>query len=170
MGLGNGLVKGLTLSASNVELKLRRLPRTVASRKGASAPGATTVDLVEVGEHAKGRLVSEGHVDESVVDKRAHAGNGRGFLAATEGACGNEDAGVFAPEGTLLPLLARLVPEGLELCGEVAVACGDAEEDAVEFFEDGGVVERRDGGVLGWGVHLVEDFLGEGLGDSGGGC
>ena len=68
-----------------------------------------------------------------------------------------------------MPLLARLVPEGLELCGEVAVAGGDAEEDSVEFFEDGGVVEGGDRGVLGGCVHLVEDVLGEGLGDSAGG-
>ena len=43
-----------------------------------------------------------------------------------------------------MPLLAGLVPEGLELCGEVAVAGGNAEEDSVEFFEDGGVVEGGD--------------------------
>jgi hypoxanthine-guanine phosphoribosyltransferase len=52
------------------------------------------------------------------------------------------------------------------LCGEVAVAGGDAEEDAVEFFEDGWVLENGDRRVLGRRVHLVEDVLREGLGDS----
>ena len=66
-----------------------------------------------------------------------------------------------------MPLLSGLVPEGFELCGEVAVAGGDTEEDSVEFFEDGGVVEGGDRGVLGGSVHLVEDVLGKGLGDSG---
>jgi len=165
MRLGNSLVESLTLSLRNVQLKLTGLPRSIAGREGTSTPWASTVDLVQVGLHAKRSLVAQGNVDETVVHKRAHAGNGSRLLATAQGARRNEDTGVFAPEGALLPLLARLVPEGLELCGEVAVAGGDAEEDAVEFFEDGWVLEDGDRRVLGRRVHLVEDVLREGLGD-----
>ena len=166
MRLGNSLVESLTLSLRNVQLKLTGLPRSIAGREGTSTPWASTVDLVQVGQHAKRSLVAQGNVDETVVHKRAHAGNGSRLLATAQGARRNEDTGVLSPEGALLPLLARLVPEGLELCGEVAVAGGDAEEDAVEFFEDGWVLEDGDRRVLGRRVHLVEDVLREGLGDS----
>lgn len=64
----------------------------------------------------------------------------------------------------LLPLLAGLVPEGLELGGEVAVAGGDAEEDGVEGLEFGRVVQHSVVG-LGWSVHLLEDLVGERLRD-----
>ena len=64
----------------------------------------------------------------------------------------------------LLPLLAGLVPEGLELGGEVAVAGRDAEEHGIEGLELGGVVQ--DGVVrLGGSVHLLENVFGERLRD-----
>ena len=166
MCLGNSLVEGLTLSRGNAQFKLSRLPATITTREGTSTPRASTVDLLQVGQHGEGSLVTQGHVDETVVHKRAHAGNGSSLLATSHGSGGNEDTGVFTPEAALLPLLARLVPEGLELRGEVAVAGGDTEEDSVKLFEDGGVFEDRDRGVLGGCVHLVENLLGEGLGDS----
>jgi hypothetical protein len=78
------------------------------------------VDLVQVGKHGESGLVSKGNVDETVVHERAHASNSSGLLSAAEGTGGDENTGVLAPEATLLPLLAGLVPEGLELCGEVA--------------------------------------------------
>jgi hypothetical protein len=98
----------------------------------------------------------------------AEARDESALLAAALAAGADEHAGVLAPEGARGPLLARLVPEGLELRREVSVAGRDAKEDAVELLELGGVVE--DGHVgLGWGVHLGEDLIGKGLGDSGGG-
>jgi hypothetical protein len=54
----------------------------------------------------------------------------------------------------------------LVLRGEVSVARGDAEEHAVKLLELLGVVEDGDGGVLGRGMHLSEDLVGEGLSDS----
>lgn len=114
----------------------------------------------------KSSLVSQRHIDESVVSKRAHARNRCALLATSEGTSGDEEASVLAPEGALRPLLASLVPEGLELCGEVAVAGGDAEEDTVKSLELSGVVENAHIS-LGGCVHLGQDFLGEGLGDSG---
>ena len=51
----------------------------------------------------------------------------------------------------------------LPLSGEVAVTGGDAHEEGVVFHEDGGVAEDGDVGVLGRGVHLGEDLLGERL-------
>jgi hypothetical protein len=63
-------------------------------------------------------------------------------------------------------LLAGLVPEGLELCGEVAVSGGDTKEDAVEFLKRGWVVKDGHVGGLGRSVHLGENIFGKGLGDS----
>lgn len=99
-----------------------------------------------------------------MVGKGAHGSKAGALLATTLGAGGNEETGVLAPEASLLPLLASLVPEGLELGGEVAVTCGDTEEDTVKLLEDGWVVD--DGHIgLGGGVHLLEDLLGKCLGD-----
>lgn len=110
-------------------------------------------------------LVSQRNVDEAVVSKRAHAGNGSALLSTSKGTSRDEHAGVLAPERALSPLLASLVPEGLELCWEVAVTGGDAEEDAVKGLELGGVLENADIG-LGRGVHLGEHLLGKSLGNS----
>jgi hypothetical protein len=179
--LGNGLVKGLALCGCDAELELRGLARTVASGEGASAPGGAAVNFVEVGElgcersvgsflknyrgHTKRGLVSKWHVDEAVVRQRRHGRNASALLSTTLGTGGNEQSGILAPEGALRPLSAGLVPEGLELCGKVSVASGDAEQDAVKGFELGWIV--KDGHIwLGWGVHLGEDLLWEGFGDS----
>jgi len=50
----------------------------------------------------------------------------------------------------------------------VLVPGWDTEEDAVKLLEDGGVFDDGDIGSLGRRVHLLEDFLREGLLDSGG--
>lgn len=76
------------------------------------------------------------------------AADGCAFLATAYGAGSNERAGVFALERTLLLLLAVFVLEGLELRGEVAVTCGDAEEYTVEGLEPRGVVQNRNVGRL----------------------
>lgn len=190
MRLGNSLVESLALSGGNVELELGGLARTVAGREGTCAPGRAAVDLVEVGEHGYKQcisnqihclktfvkvegmwgltecsLISQRNIDESVVRKRAHASNSSALLSTTKGTSRDEHARVLAPERALRPLLAGLVPEGLELCWEVAVTRGDAEEDAVKGLKLGGVLEDADVG-LGGRVHLGEDILGEGLGDS----
>ena len=94
--------------------------------------------------------------------KGAHAGNGRALLASALGRGRDEDAGVLAPVAAGLPLLAGLVPEGLPLSGEIAVAGGDTEEEGVVFLELLGG-DEGDGVGLAGGVHFAEDFLGEGL-------
>ena len=98
-----------------------------------------------------------------MVGHGAHGGDDGALLAAAHGGGADEDAGVFAPVGAAGPLRARVVPEGLPLGGEVAVARGDAEEEGVVLFERDGV-DGRDRGALGWGVHFGEDVFGEGLG------
>jgi hypothetical protein len=186
VSLGDGLVEGLALRSRDAELQLSGLARTVTGGEGSCAPGGSTVDLIEVGKHGcvycisllfllsrlrkyssltKGGLVSEWYVDEAVMCEGAHAGNGSALLSTTEGSGADEHAGVFAPERTLCPLLASLIPECLELGWEVSVTGGDTEKNAVEGFEIGGVVE--DGHIgLGRGVHLRKDIVGECLGDS----
>lgn len=122
MSPGDSLVEGLALSLSDTELESGRLARAVASREGTGTPGGSAVDLVEVGEVSEGGLVSERDVDESVMGQGGHAGDSSALLSATEGSGGDEETSVLAPERTLRPLLSRLVPECLDLCGEVT--CG----------------------------------------------
>jgi hypothetical protein len=112
-------------------------------------------------------LVSKGNVDETVVGQGAHAGNSCALLSATESTGADEHAGVFAPEGALLPLLSGGIPECAHLRGHVSVPSGDTEEDTVVLLELGGVVDGGDAGVLGRSVHLGQDLLGESLGDPG---
>jgi hypothetical protein len=109
-------------------------------------------------------LVTKRNVDEAVVRQGRHASDSSALLSATQGTGGNEHSSVLAPEASLSPLLASLVPEGLELRWEVSVTGGDTEQDAVKGFELGGVLE--DGHIgLGRRIHLVEDILGERLGN-----
>lgn len=114
----------------------------------------------------KGVLVAKGNIDEAVVGESRHSSNGSGLLATTLGASRDEEAGVLAPIGTSGPLLASLVPEGLELGREVSVTSGDAEQEGIILLELRGVGHRLDISGLGGSVHLGEDFIGEGLSDS----
>ena len=98
-----------------------------------------------------------------MVGHGAHGRDGGALLAAAHGRGADEEAGVLAPVGAAGPLRAGVVPEGLPLRGEVAVARGDAEEEGVVFFERARV-DVRDGGAFGGGVHFGQDFLGEGFG------
>ena len=148
-----------------LELLGGRHTGAVATGERARAPGGAAADLAQVAEDGEGSGVPERDIDDAVVSEGAHGGNGGGFLTAARGAGADEQASIFAPEATGLPEMAGGVPECLPLGGEVAVTGGDAEEEGVVGLED----VRGDGGVvrLGWGVHLGQDFLGEGLADSG---
>jgi hypothetical protein len=186
VGLGDGAVEGRTLLGRNIELEGGGLALARGAGEGAGAPGAAAVDLVEVGELFCGKvrlymelrgsdisltkrlLVTQRNKDEAVVNKGRHGCNSGRLLATTESAGGDEHAGVLAPESTLLPLSTGLVPEGLELGGEVAVPSRDTKEDTVVRFDLGGVVEDGDVGGLGGRIHLGQDLLGERLGDPGG--
>lgn len=134
-----------------------------AYSEGTSTPGATTVNLLEVGKHREGGLVTERHVDEAVVSESAHGGNDGGLLATTEGAGGDEDTGILSPVTTGGPDGAGLVPKGLPLSREVTVARRDTEQDGIvlqKVLRLGNWVVR-----LGRGVHLGQDLLRECLGD-----
>ena len=155
----------MALLLGELELLCRWHARAVASSEGARAPGGAAADFAQVAEEGEGGGVAERDIDDAVVGEGAHGGDGGGFLTAAHGAGADEQAGVFAPEAAALPEAAGRVPECLPLGGEVAVAGGDAEEEGVVGLEDG----RGDGGVvgLGWSVHLGQDFLREGLANSG---
>lgn len=131
-----------------------------------STPGATTVDLLEVGKERECSLVAERNVEETVVGEGAHGSDSSGLLATTEGTGRDEETGVLAPEATSSPDATGAVPEGLPLGGEVAVAGGDTQKESIVLLEDGGVGEGGDGVVLGRGVHLVENLLRQGLLDA----
>ena len=100
-----------------------------------------------------------------MVRKGAHGRQRRALLAAALGGGRDEEAGVLAVVGARLPLLARVVPKGLPLVGQVAEAGRDPEEEGVILFE----LLRGDEGDrcrLGGCVHFGQDLLGEGLFDS----
>lgn len=183
MSLSNGGVEGLALLNGNAELQRSGLAAAITGGESSGAlddmsvlkfsslrvsqltPWGTTVDLLKVGQLSESSLVAERNVDEAVVNQSGHAGDGGGLLATTEGTGADEHAGVLAPEAALLPLLAGLVPEGLELGREVSVTGGNTEEDTVEGLKLGGIIQGGDVGGLGRRVHLSKDLLGEGLGD-----
>lgn len=163
--LGDGLIEGLALGLGNLELEGSGLAGAIGTSKGTGTPGATTVDLLQVGQEREGGLVAQRHVEEAVVGEGAHGGNGSRLLATTEGTGGDEETGVLAPVATGSPDGAGLVPEGLPLGREVAVAGGNTEQDGIVLEEVIGLSNRVAG--LGRGMHLGQNFLGEGLGDPG---
>lgn len=125
--------------------------------EGTGTPGATTVDLGQVGELSEGGLVAERDVDEAVVSKRAHGGESSGLLTTTLGTGGDEETGVLSPETTGGPDAASLVPEGLPLGREVTVTGGDTEENGIVLEEGLGLNDGVAG--LARGVHQGEDIL-----------
>lgn len=140
--LGDGLVEGLTLGLSDLELESGGLTGTIGTGEGTSTPGATTVDLAQAGQLGEGGLVAQRDVEEAVVSKGAHGSKGSGLLATTEGTGRDEETGILAPVATSGPDTTGLVPEGLPLGGEVAVASRDTEEDGIVLQE---VIGLRDG-------------------------
>jgi hypothetical protein len=85
-----------------------------------------------------------------VVGEGRHRGESSALLTTTHGAGRDEHTSHLAPEATGSPLFAGLIPEGLPLGGEVAVAGRDSNEECVVGLEGGRVLEDGDGGVL-WG-------------------
>ncbi len=71
-------------------------------------------------------------------------------MASSGGSSRDEDTGIFAPVGTIGPLVACSIPESLPLRGKVAVACRDTEEEGIIIFEYLGIVEDFDCVVFGW--------------------
>ena len=89
------------------------------------------MDLRQTGLVAKCLRITQGHIDDPVMGQGGHARDGGGFLPAALGGRADEEAGHLAVEAAALPQPAGLVPEGLPLGGEVAVAGGDAEEEGL---------------------------------------
>ena len=94
----------------------------------------------------------------------AHRSNGRAFLSTAHRTSANEQTRILPPVRTRLPLATSTVPEGLPLRREVAVSCRNAEEEGIVLLERL-CVGGRDALVFRRGVHLLQDFLGEGFRD-----
>lgn len=97
------------------------------------------MNLIKVGELSKSVLVTQWHVEETMVAQSRHGSESGALLSTTLGTGSDEETGVFAPVGTGLPLTTGGVPEGLPLRGEVSVTSGDAEEEGVVLLESLGV-------------------------------
>jgi hypothetical protein len=103
--------------------------------------------------------VTERNVDHAVVSKSAHGSNAGRLLTTTETSGGDEETSVLAPEAAALPLdigqlpvdhlaidiapylATSLVPEDLELRGEVSVTSWNSEEEGIVLLKDAGVAE-----------------------------
>lgn len=178
---GDNLVESLTLDLSKLKLLRGGLAGSIgtlytnqytssgkqigkrAYSEGTSAPGGATANLGVIGKDVEGELVSEGNKVDAVVGQGADGSEGGGLLSSSLGAGGDEETGVLALEGTLLPKTASGVDEGLPLGGEVSETGGDTKEETVVVAEQ---VGSDDGVVgLGGGVHLGQDRLVKSLRD-----
>lgn len=86
------------------------------------------------------------------------------FLSTTWGGGRNEDSGEFSPESSGLPLATGAIPEGFPLSGEVTETGWNTEEESIVCCERCWVDDGNVG--LGGCVHLGQDILGKGLGNS----
>lgn len=186
VSFGHGLIEHFALGICDFEFKGSGLARTVGAlrlispvsldspplaffsnieeistyRKSTSSPRGPTMNFVQIGELTKGGLRAQRDIDHAMMGKGAHSSDASRLLSTSQTGGRNEEACVFTPEATLLPLATGSVEESLPLRGEVAVASRDTEEDAVVFLKFGGS-DGGDGRVLGWCVHLLEHFFGE---------
>lgn len=121
------------------------------------------MDLIKRSELSKGVLVTQGHVDDTVVGKSGNGVEGSHLLATAGGTSRDKETSVLAVEGTLGPETASRVPESLPLSREVTVTGGNSKEETIVLSQGAG----RGNGVIGLGrsVHLAQDLLREGLGD-----
>lgn len=121
------------------------------------------MDLIERSELGKGVLVTQGHVDDTMVGKSGNGVEGSHLLTTTGGASGDKEASVLAVKSALGPETSSRVPESLPLSREVAVTGGDSKEETVVLSQGAG----RGNGVLGLGgsMHLTQDLFRESLGD-----
>lgn len=159
--LADDLSKGLALVLGNPELKLADLARAVSLSQGRGTVGASTDDLVHVGEI--GARVTDGDVDYAVVGKEGDSSESGRLLPTVLGGSRSEDRSKFADQGTLGPNSTSAIEEGADLGNSAAVSGWEAEEVPVVLLKlfngDHGVVGARSG------THLLEDVIGKGLRD-----
>lgn len=159
------LVEGLALDLGQFEFLGGGLSGSVGARKGTGTPWGAAADLSEICEDGKALGISQRNVDHALVHPRAESLESGGFLAAACGSSGDKNTEVLAEESTGLPEATEVVNERLPLGAIVGVAGGDAEEEGVVLGHGVGG-GKGNGGVLLWGVHLLQDFGGEGFFDS----
>ena len=135
-------------------------------RISSGTPRGASMNLGQVRNLCKRRLVSERDIDDAMVRKCGHRGNGSGLLSATGSCSGNKHTRILAPKCASCPKLPRGIPEGLPLCWEVPVTSRNTNQECVICREN---VRCNYGYVwLGRSMHLRQDILWQRLGDSGG--
>lgn len=139
--------------------------KTRTYSESSSTPRASTSDLRKVGQDREARLVAQRDVDDAVMRQGRQSSNNRALLSTTWSTSRDKDTSILSPVCARSPLTSSRIPECLPLRGEVTITGGDTEEESVVLLEGGGV-DDGDVGGFGWCVHLGENFLGEGLGDS----
>ncbi|ETO80384.1 hypothetical protein F444_05107, partial [Phytophthora nicotianae P1976] len=105
--------------------------------------------------------VAQRHEGQTLVSEERQGSEGRRLLAAALSTRAEKDAGRLAHQSTSSPQATGRVEEGLDLRWQRAEARGEAEQDAVRLLQG---VHSGDGVVLlGGGVHLAQDLVGERL-------
>ena len=101
-----------------------------------------------------------------MMGKSTHCRDGSALLSSPLRSGGDEQTTVFPPVTTSIPHLAGGIPEGFPLGREVAVASWNTHKECIVLLE---LFSGDEGDLLALprGVHFGEDFLGEGLLDSG---
>lgn len=108
-------------------------------------------------------LVSEGNIDDTVMDKGRHRVESSNFLPTTLPTGRNEKTSVFARKTTGSPETAGSVDERLPLGREVSVTGGDTEEESIVRLQNVGGDDWVGG--LRSSVHLLENLFRESLGN-----
>lgn len=113
--------------------------------------------FIQIRQQRKNSLVTQRHINDPMMRKRTHRSKAGTLLPTTQRSRRHKQTRIFTPIAARSPDSAGTVPECFPLCGEVAVACWDAEEDGAVVLEG---VDCCDW-VVGFGrcVHLGENFL-----------
>ena len=82
------------------------------------------MDLIQISNLPN--LIPNRNINHAMMNRNTQTLKNRHLLASTGSPCGDKRAEHFACEGLFDPEAACGVPEGFPLCGEVAVAGGDA--------------------------------------------
>lgn len=137
---------------------------TKAYSKSPSTPRATTSNFIDVHQQGHHSLVSQRNVDESMMGQRTHRSEVGRLLSTAWSSRRDKETNIFAPVTARSPNTHCFVPERFPLGREIPITGWDSHQDSIVFQKHIWFSNRV--GRLRRRMHLIEDFLGEGFGDS----
>jgi hypothetical protein len=130
--LGNSTIESLSLEGGNLELKSRRLSRTICSSESTSTPWATcttksatniaisvttthtTVNFSQVAQLREGKSVTKRDEDYTVVSQSTQGIHHGNLLSSTRRCSRDENTSVFSCKSTFCPQRTSAIPERLK--------------------------------------------------------